>query len=186
VGAKATGLGINLITNGDAEIAGGTTPYGWTHVTGTFEIVRWGSTAWPRSTDPGPENRGTYLYVGGGTVSSSGQQLIALSPSLNALVDSTRVYATASAYLGGFGSQADDATMFIFFLDTVKKQIGGVQLGPVTASERNNTTGLFPRTVRSLLPTGTRFINITLAMRRFAGGDNDGYADNLSLVLTQS
>jgi hypothetical protein len=63
------------------------------------------------------------LYVGGGTVSPSGQQLIALSPSLNALVDSTRVYATASAYLGGFGSQADDATMFIFFLDTVKKQI---------------------------------------------------------------
>jgi hypothetical protein len=76
--------------------------------------------------------------------------------------------------------------MFIFFLDTVKKQIGGVQVGPVTASERNNTTGLFPRTVRSLLPAGTRFINITLTMRRFAGGDNDGYADNLSLVLTQS
>ena len=33
---------------------------------------------------------------------------------------------------------------------------------------------------------GTRFIEIKLDMFRYAGSYNDGYADNLSLVLWQS
>jgi hypothetical protein len=51
---------------------------------------------------------------------------------------------------------------------------------------RNNKTGLFSASAKGSVPVGTRYIQAYLNMTRANGTYNDGYADNLSLVLSVS
>src|SRR4051812_15799302 len=50
-------------------------------------------------------------------------------------------------------------------------------------AERNNLTGLIERKAAGLIPAGTRSVEAVLQMTRWQGIYNDGYADNISLVL---
>ena len=57
-------------------------------------------------------------------------------------------------------------------------------IGPVTAAERSNATSLLLRFKSAPLPVNTTRVVVTLTLtRNGAGTFNDGYADNLSLVL---
>src|SRR6185503_18194885 len=57
--------------------------------------------------------------------------------------------------------------------------------GP-TATERGGVTGMALRQAAGTLPAGTRQIGIDLIATRSDGGYADGYADNISLVLTST
>jgi len=68
-------------------------------------------------------------------------------------------------------------------MDAAKTEIGSATLGPVTPADRGNQTGLLFRELSGYVPTGTTQIQLSLSMERPNSSDNDGYADNLSLVL---
>lgn len=89
-----------------------------------------------------------------------------------------------SAWLGGFSSQDDNAVLTLAFLDTDSAQLGTASLGPVTEPDRGGNTGLLFRDLMGLVPVGTRSIDVTLTLTREEGSYDDGYADNLSLVLS--
>ena len=61
--------------------------------------------------------------------------------------------------------------------------LGDVQIGPVTAADRGELTGLLDRSTAGLVPAGTRSVDLVLTATRYQGSSDDGYADNLSFVL---
>ncbi len=63
-----------------------------------------------------------------------------------------------------------------------------VTIGPITAAQRGNHTGFVHVTANGVVPAGTVWAEVDVTMTRvsLAGPYNDGYADNLSLVLLPS
>lgn len=172
--AQAT-LGSNLIVNGDAE----SDVAGWTGFDGysMFQSVDYGSN-WVLPSQPGPANRGAKMFTGL-TAQAAGFQTLALG----ALAGQPLHY-ELSGYLGGWAAQGDNALLYVSFLDTQDNEIGHAVIGPVTPADRANQTGLFLRTASGDLPGNTASLMFSLSMERLGGGDNDGYADNLSFVIS--
>lgn len=168
-------FGSNLIVNGDAEQ--GTA--GWTGFDGypLFQAVDYGPN-WVQPTQPGPADRGARMFAGLGA-QSAGFQTVALG----ALAGQPLRYAL-SGWLGGWAAQGDNALLYVSFLDAQDNEIGHAALGPVLPADRADQTGLFLRTDAGLLPTATASLMFSLSMERLGGGDNDGYADNLSFVVS--
>jgi len=187
----ATQLGVNLIVNGDAESGPGSpndsqviAAPGW-NSNSNFTVVNYGgSGGLPAPSDPGPQDRGTNLFAGGpDNPSSAATQLIDVSP-LGCSIDGGVVNFELSAYLGGFASQEDYAVLTATFRGTSGNVLSSATIGPVRSVDRGSATGLgFVQTSGSL-PSGTRQIAVELMMTRDSGAYNDGYADNLSLVLS--
>lgn len=172
--AQAT-LGTNLIVNGGAE--NGTA--GWTGFDGysMFQSVDYGSN-WVLPTQPGPVDRGAKMFTGL-NAQAAGYQTIELGA-----LAGQQLHYDLTGWLGGWSSQEDNALLYVSFLDTVGNEIGSASIGPLTAADRNNQTGLFFRSASGDLPTGTASLQFSLSMERLGGGDNDGYADNLSFVVS--
>ncbi|KQY88352.1 hypothetical protein [Pelomonas sp. Root1444] len=172
--AQAT-LGSNLIVNGDAE----SDVSGWTGFDGyeLFQAVDYGS-SWVLPTQPGPADRGSKMFAGLGA-QSAGFQTVALGD----LAGQPLRYAL-SGWLGGWAAQGDNALLYVSFLDRQDNEIGHAALGPVGPADRGNQTGLFLQTTSGLLPAQTASLMFSLSMERQGGGDNDGYADNLSFVVS--
>jgi hypothetical protein len=181
----------NLIINGDAEsdvgsaagaVIGSVT--GFTTV-GNFTVTKYGaSSGFPLATDPGPVNRGLNFFSGGpNNAASSAHQLIDVS-SIASSIDLGSTRYELSGFLGGFSSQGDHAVLTANFWDDQNAPLGFSAIGAVTNIDRNNVTGLLERSTDGIVPVGTRSIQIALALTRTAGAYNDGYADNLSLILT--
>lgn len=186
-GCGHNGRTENLLSNPDAEEGeswtGGTAvPVpGWTGAGGAT-VIRYGTGAYPAVDSPGPEDRGLNLFIGLGPIASH-TQTVDVSPYASAIDDGATTF-ELSGYLGGFGPQADDATVTLRFLSDGTDLGGTATLGPVTPDDRDGETGLLFRSVTGPVPRGTRSITVVLEMvRRSVGIDNDGYADNLSLVL---
>lgn len=196
VGAKsavaADVFGQNLISNGDAEAGkGSSNGYkivkvpGWKEK-GNFNVVKYGASGFPTSSDPGPQDRGQNFFAGGPkNASSSASQVIDVS-AVASQIDTGQVTFDLSGYLGGFESQEDDATLTAIFEGENKSILGTSTIGPVTAAERSDQTGLSFRSSEGTVPIGSRQVKMVLEMTRTNGYYNDGYADNLSLVLTAS
>jgi hypothetical protein len=180
IGAQAAGYGSNLIINGNAE--SGVT--GWTKVGNEiFESAAYSSN-WVQPTEPGPVDRGINLFVGGGGVAlAAGSQLLDLSANA-ADISGGAVHYQLNGWLGGWTNQPDNALLYVSFLDSASIEVGFAMLGPVGPSDRNNTTGLYFQETAGVLPTTTRAVMFSLSMERLNGGDNDGYADNLSFSIT--
>jgi hypothetical protein len=172
--AQAT-LGSNLIVNGDAEAGS----VGWTGFDGyaLFQSVAYGPN-WVLPSQPGPLNRGSQLFAGVGG-QSAGFQTLALGD----LAGRALRY-DLSGYLGGWAAQGDNALLYVSFLDAAGNEIGHADIGPVTPADRGEQTGLFLRTASGVLPGSTASLMFSLSMERQGGGDNDGYADNLSFVVS--
>lgn len=172
--AQAT-LGSNLIVNGGAE--SGVT--GWTSFDGysMFQAVDYGSN-WVLPTQPGPVDRGLKMFTGL-TAQAAGFQTLDLGT-----LAGQPLHYDLTGWLGGWSSQGDNALLYVSFLDTVGNEIGFASIGPVTPADRNNQTGLFFRAAAGDLPVGTASLMFSLSMERQGGGDNDGYADNLSFVVS--
>lgn len=58
-----------------------------------------------------------------------------------------------------------------------------ITLGPITLYERNDETGMWPVGVTDFLPPKTRSFDVILTFTRAAGSYNEGFADNLELIL---
>ena len=191
----------NLIVNPGAENGPGTRSGdvvavpGW-KPTGGFSAAQYAWTDGDLSTTtPGPADRGSnYFYGGPASGTSTGTQAVVL-PSSSSTGKATYVLA---GWLGGFSNQGDDATLFLTWenaqgqpLAATTRNVGGfrgglpvsVQLGPVTEAQRGGTSELSYRHVAGPVPTGTTQAKVVLVMQRTDGSDNDGMADNLSLVL---
>ncbi len=177
----------NLLQNGDAESGVGATgdavvpPPGWS-TTGKFTAARYGTSGFPSA----PPGGGNNLFAGGsGQALSTGTQTVSVSSSA-AAIDAGQTKATLAALLGGWESQEDAATVQATFLDASGGSLGNLAIGPVTASERGNTSKLLPRSATALVPLGTRSIRVVITARRASGIYNDGYSDNVSLTLSAS
>jgi hypothetical protein len=185
-------IGSNLIVNGDAEAdqsfsGGGFVDHdvsNWDSETGSFTVVRYtAGGGFPTNSDPGPAIRGNFFFAGGpgGGVLSSGTQIINVADCA-ADIDANRQPFELSGFFGGFGSQPDIAQLTLTFKNASNASVGSVTVGPVTATERGNITGLLSRNTNGIIPAGTRTVEAVLSMPP-SGGYNDGYADNLSFIL---
>jgi hypothetical protein len=181
-------FGTNLIVNGNAE-SGAASAKGYDVIrpipgwnpSGNFTVVKYGAPAFPTGLSHGGNN----FFAGGpSNPRSQATQTITIPASDGALIDRGSVTFNLSGALGGWSSQGDNAVLTAQFEDSQGHTLGTGKIGPVTAAQRNSTTELLPRSVGGAVPAGTRSILIDLVMTRQAGSYNDGYADNLSLVLS--
>ena len=187
--ASCSACGQNLILNPGAEAGPGTSSDSVVKVpdwkqTGGFTAAQYSWSGGDISaTSPGPSERGkNYFYGGPAAATSTGTQLITLAPGA---ASSNELVYVLSGWLGGYSDQGDDATLYASFEGPNGKAISKSQIGPVTAAQRNGTELLF-RHVSGPVPATTQAVLVQLVMQRFSGSDNDGMADNLSLVLSAS
>ena len=184
----------NIIINGDAEADLGASndfttvpPSGFTP-TGNLSAVKYGASGgFPTSSSPGPVDRGLNFFTGGPNIAfSGGLQFIDLSSGASS-IDLGTIDFNLSGFLGGFLGQSDNAIVSLQFLDSSNSVLGSSSIiGPVSNTERKNITGLLFRETTGKVPIGSRAARIQLDLTRIDGTYNDGYADNLSLVLNNS
>jgi hypothetical protein len=179
---------VNLIVNGNAELGASdftgqpVTVPAWV-ATGPFTVVPYGAAGgFPTPTDPGPPDRLNQFFAGGNGALSTASQDIDVSGNA-ADIKPGRVTCDLSAWLGGFFTDQDNATLTLTFFNGANN-LGGSSLGPVTAAQRGNQTGLLLRSLTALqVPPNTTRLHLVLTMTRASGSFNDAYADSLSLVL---
>lgn len=187
-GGAPAALNVNLVQNGNAEASSppnsnctgaGTIP-GWT-ITGDPSPCAYGPAfGGPLLTSPGPPDRGQNFFAGGNVTRSTMSQTIDVSAFASQIDSAAGIICTFSAYLGGYQNQNDNAKITATLRGFGSPSI----LGPVFAAERNNITGLISKSTAGPLPAGTRFIDIVVEFTRTDGTGNDGYADNISLILS--
>ena len=176
--------GRNLIANPGAESGKGTADDGVVPVPGWkgkggFTAAQY---AWSggdvNATSPGPSGRGkNYFYGGPASAVSTGTQTVTLSGAAGHK-------ATLSGWIGGYDSQGDSARLTVTFLGSSGQSLGTLVIGPVTQAQRAGASELLLKTAAATVPAGTASATVVLKMVRAAGSDNDGMADNLSLVLS--
>jgi hypothetical protein len=188
--------GKNIIVNGDAETgasASNTTalgpPSGWER-TGEFNQVQYGADAFAKTADlnidkkgPSSETPGKAYFAGGNTATSTGTQVIDVSGAGGWIDGGSRTY-QLQGFLGGFESQADFAVVNVTFQDANGRALGTAQIGPVSPLTRNSRTALIFSQTHGTVPKGTRKVQVKVTLTRIEGNYNDGYADDLSLVLS--
>lgn len=193
----AAALGTNLIVNGDAEAGAGSTDGsivtvpGWIRVGNWATVVQYGSAGgFPSASDPGPNGRGVNFFAGGPDFNGQDVSYLTQSidvSSLQTRIDGGTLRYELQGYFGGYLSQTDYSGVLIYFQTAcnVLPEISSAQVGPVTAADRGNATGLLLRRTTGTVPANTRCILVNLDFNRFSGATtyNDGYADDLSLVL---
>jgi CSLREA domain-containing protein len=183
--------GRNLIVNGDADTTGGS-PTGarigipfWA-VSDAFTAVPYNAAGgFPNvATDTIPANHGYGFFAGGNAASAFATQTISVS-AIGSQIDTGKVAFTFSADLGGYLTDGDSASVIFNFLDGSGTRVGsGAYLPPVTPADRGNKTGFLTRAYQGTVSVGTRSIEVFVDMTRSNGVTDDGYADNISLVLT--
>ncbi|MBY9045462.1 hypothetical protein, partial [Pseudomonas fluorescens] len=89
---------------------------------------------------------GTNMFAGGqNSAQSKLSQTIDLS-SASTTIDAGAAHFALAGYLGGFSSQEDAAALTAQFVDDEGNVLGSTTIGPVTAADRANATGLLART----------------------------------------
>jgi hypothetical protein len=180
----------NLVVNPGAEAGTGAPDAsaqlpvpGWT-VESTFTAVQYGAPAFLTAADSTALGGGVNFFAGGpGGATSAATQVVDVSGAA-AEIDAGKVGATLSALLGGYSSQTDHAAVSATFLNAAGAPAGGaIALPTVTATDRNQSTALVARTASGAVPAGTRQISVRIDAIRDEGSYNDGYIDNVSLVL---
>ncbi len=177
----------NLIANPGAEAGKGADSDSVVKVpdwkaTGAFTATQY---AWGGGdlspTTPGPKDRGkNYFYGGPSELKSTGTQTIELATG----AFGTGTTYVLAAWLGGYLNQGDYCQVSATFETASGSSLGVVKIGPVTPAQRHDMSELLYRGVGGKVPAGTRRVVVTMLMVLETGGDNDGMADNLSLVFT--
>jgi len=178
----------NLVKNGDAESNVGADnstmivkPSFWT-TTGQFTAVQYGTVGFPSTTTPGPANRGKNFFAGGDAAVSTATQTISLA-GFTAGIDANLDDYSFSAYIGGYESQGDNATVTVTFKSATAVTLGSVVLGPVTPAQRDSETALLHRDETGVIPKGSRTAIVTIVATRESGSYNDGYVDDVYLEV---
>jgi hypothetical protein len=183
-------FGHNLVVNGNAEQGSSATnitdivkPTGWT-TTGNFNVVKYGADDFIKPSDDGPSDRGDAFFAGGPNSSaSSASQTIDLSGGSGGIDSGAKKY-ELSGYLGGYGGQNDSAIVEATFEDANGQSLGVARIGPVTDLTRKGRTALVNSHANGSVPKGARKVVIKVLMSRSDGAYNDGYADDISLVIS--
>ncbi len=180
----AVSLGTNLVLNGNAEY--GPSAPGWNTASG-FTVAHYGTPGLPDLASPGPADRGTSFFSGGKQttpgVPPQAEQRIDISE-LAADIDAGRIVSNLSAWLGGYKMEGDDMYIRRAFNDATGKEISFTgRIGPSPA-ERGGQTAFALRSIVEDVPVGTRAITINLLATKKVGAVHDGYADNISLLLS--
>lgn len=132
---------------------------------------------------PGPQNRGASFFFGG-----EGSSVTTVTQSINLTEGAELIYSgvatfTLGGFFGGLSGQEDNAKLAAVFRKAGDVFNGVSIADPITNANRLEQTGLLERLVSGPVPPNTRSIRVELILTRTAGNRNDGYADNLSLVL---
>ncbi len=150
--------------------------------TGAFTAAQYAWGADLSATTPGPTKRGKNYFYGGPSASvSTGTQVVKVG---TGGISAGRVSYVLSAWLGGYSDQPDNARLIVTFESSAGTALKTTTIGPVTVGQRHDVSGLFLRQGTGKVPAGTEQIKVELVMMLLEGGDNDGLADNLSLVLS--
>ena len=152
--------------------------------TGGSTAVLYGAPGFPTVAQRTALGGGSNFFAGGTVGTSTATQNVNMAAGSFDEIDAGEVDANLSAYLGGFADQTDHASVTAFFLDAGGATLGSFRIGPVTAAQRGNVTGLLFRSKTEDVPVGTRKIRVRQTFRAFTGGYNDGYSDNLTLALS--
>jgi hypothetical protein len=120
--------------------------------------------------------------INGGTAISTGTQTFDFS-SISGAINANEAHYDLSGWIGGWDNQSDQAQLSVSFYDAGHHLTGTATIGPVTAADRSNVTGLYFRQSTGFIPASTRSAELLLTMSRNmnVGTYNDAYADNLSL-----
>jgi hypothetical protein len=179
-----------LIRNGGAEAGQAVSdssskavPTGWT-TTGNFTAVKYGAPGgFPDAAASSSVSGGRQFFAGGPNAAiSTASQTVSVPAAFRKA--GLKVTAKLSAALGGYSSQADDASVTATFLGSTGSALGKLTIKPVTPLQRGETTKLIAGTRTMALPKGTTSVTIVITARPLSGGYVDGYADNVSLHLT--
>src|SRR5437868_4495307 len=92
--------------------------------------------------------------VGPSNPLSSAFQEIDVSSAATLIDPGTLRYAL-SAWIGGYSSQEDNTVLTVQFRSWSGTVLGSVTLGPVNATDRNNTSSLLQRSQSGAVPSGT-------------------------------
>ena len=180
----------NLLINGDAETGSGSTD----GINAGTPIPGWQETGPARANkynipgpfqqlaDPGPSNPGIN-YLAGGPVNEFSQlaQMVQLNQSNN-VIDSGQLRFVLSGWLGGIGDEDDSAIASVYFKNSQGELLSEARIGPISARQRGNLSGLLYAETSQLVPPNTRAAEV-LVQFSSAAGYNNGAADNLSLVI---
>lgn len=188
--AGAQVFGTNLVVNGGAEASVGgrgeaTGAPGFTTTAGGVAVVRYDAgDGYPGPSDLGVTAvNGLNFFSGGNVGLTTVTQRIGLGGGATAIDAGGTTY-DLSALLGGYSSQGDFTTVALAFLSGAEATLGAGSLTTVTPGDRTDRTGFLFRDASGLVPIGSRFADLTVSFTRTAGTANDGYLDNLSLILS--
>ena len=178
----------NLVVNPGAEAAPGAADAssqlplpGWA-VESTFTAVQYGAPSFLTAADGAAVGGGANFFAGGpGGELAAATQVIDVSGAA-AEIDRGGLTATLSALLGGYSTQTDNATVSATYLKG-GAPAGALRLVTVNPGDRNSVTALVARSASGTVPVGTRQIAVRIDAIRHEGSYNDGYIDNVSLVL---
>ena len=182
----------NLILNGNAEASPGS-PTGavvpvpdWKVSTGgPFTAVTYGAHGgFPTVSSPGPSKRGKNFFAGG-PVSPNvvATQTISLAAYRAEIKTGTATY-VLKGFLGGQGPQNDQAFVEVDWKMGTSVVGTSAVLGPVTAAQRGNVTGLLAQSASGKVPKQATEVFVQLSLSQVTGPYNNAYADNLSLTVS--
>ena len=145
-----------------------------------------GGGGFPTAQTPGPPKRGVNFFAGGPHAAEdveSVMQTVALA-TYGTKIDAGKVKFTIAAWLGGSGSDADSASVYLTFYVGLAHLPVGRGHRSVSNTDRNNVTKFLSRTKTALVPANARTVDIDVEFDGVSGTYNNAYADNLSLILT--
>ncbi|HEY7620840.1 MAG TPA: hypothetical protein VH834_13780 [Solirubrobacteraceae bacterium] len=179
----------NLLVNPGAEAGPGApnssgivAPPGWS-VESNFTVVQYGAPDFLTVADSAALGGGANFFAGGTTNPASAATQIVNVAGAAPEIDAGKVQANLGAQLGGYDGQTDHATVTATFLSAAGGALGSFALPTVTSADRNSVTALIARSASAVVPRGTRSISVRIDAIRDAGAYNDGYIDNVQLVL---
>lgn len=182
-----TPTGGNLIVNGNAESSTCTTDWhavttipGWTVTKGSPSVLCYtiGSFATPSQGEGGKA-----FLADGPYGDSSIAQMVDVSTAA-VQIDGGKVTYTLSGWLGGWGTLTGDAKVTARYLNAQGKTLSTAVLSGDTPAARGRQNAFLAKSATGNVPIGTRSIAVTVDFTRDPSSYNQGYADNLSLVLS--
>jgi uncharacterized protein (TIGR03437 family) len=137
-------------------------------------------------TDIVPRGAGNNYFAGGMATANCA---FAQNPSIDltsgsATIDAGNATFAVSGYFGGYGSDHDNATLTVAFLNSGGTALTSVTIGGVGPDDRAyQQSGMYLRKQLGQVPVGARKVTVTLNMNWVDGSINEAAADNLVLVL---
>jgi len=165
---------VNLIQGGTAENANDINEWNLASTSsGIMKIANY-STGWAGTA---PSNAGSnFFYATGGDTTTLRQNIDV--GTLSSDIDTGNINYDFRAYLGGFGDQ-DTIRVHVAFKDSSNTTLTTYDTGNFTS---DSVMTAFNNS--AFIPIGTREITVSLIIIRNSGTDADGYADNISLILS--